>query len=241
MRVAFDEARKRVLSTGVFNQLVKAAESLTKERYNNAPNTKQQVTVKVESEPVYNDVDDRFGLGALFPPPLFAPSSPITSEDEGTYLDIDLSKTNDIEPDSLQSTSSSHLKATAERVEIEPTKPSLTSEDVLLLYARIDKSKKTKNRQNSTNDENNDKLGQPGLISDSIITDSPIISRDRSLPRKRDYHPRKVNDQDWSMKVVEVSINDPHEHVRPLPPLPKDTLVVAEEGRVNIYATHPSD
>lgn len=267
MRVAFDEVRKRLETTGVVNQIIKAAESLTertKERCNirrNAPSAvtvTRQATVKAEAEPVYNELDDRFGLGALFPPPLFsnAPST-VPSEEEGTYLDIDLGKNVEMDADSLQSLALSGKRAFGQ-VEVECPRPPLTSEEVLLLYARVDKSKKTKNRcQNASGhaaNEESDKRGQmsPSLDVCTAIAESPIVSKDRSLPRRRDYHPRKVNDLQWPTKVVEVSINEPTSlesivavvtEGRPLPPLPRGSIVVAEEGRegVSVYATLPPE
>lgn len=279
MRDAFDDIRKRLLSIAVINQLIKAAESLTKERCNvqrngsNVNTLARQVNVKVENEPVYNELDDRFGLGALFPAPLFttASASPTTSEEEGTYLDIDLSKNTEMDMDSLQSLTLCVKKSSFNEIDIEPVcpRPPLTSEEVLLLYAKIDKSKKTKNRCQNTScgtltattedvDKRDESGRQPSLVDDCIsIADSPIISKDRSLPRRRDYHPKKVNDLQWSRKIVEVSINEPHESAdfeftvpvltggRPLPPLPtfKDSIIVAEESPdgVNVYATLPSD
>jgi hypothetical protein len=92
--------------------LINTSDSSTKEGVSNADhesgerNKKHKVVGKLESEPVYNELDD-----PLRKPNFHVQSSPSTlsSEEESTYLDIDIEKDVKPERDSFQFSSSRHL------------------------------------------------------------------------------------------------------------------------------------
>jgi hypothetical protein len=92
--------------------LINTSDSSTKEGVSNADhesgerNKKHQVVAKLGSEPVYNELDD-----PLRKPNFHVQSSPSTlsSEEESTYLDIDIDKDVKPERDSFQFSSSRHI------------------------------------------------------------------------------------------------------------------------------------
>ena len=217
MRAAFDRVKKRLLLASTNLLLINSSDGpATKEGVCNIQETQdgnRHVTVvKVETEPVYNDLD----------PPSSAPSS----EEENTYLDIDIGKETQEEEEDCFNYCTEKIALPYQQNESSfiETRPSLTPDEILLLYARIDKSKKTKN-QRTTGES----------------FDAPKTQRkDQSFVCKiRDFHPKKVNNdlQLANKTVVDVSLNEffiEHSRIRckennttyvlesrPLPALPR--------------------
>lgn len=92
-------------------------------------------------------------------------------EEENTYLDIDMSAVTDA--DQLSTPTATHPPS--------PVKPPETPEEIRLLYARIDKSKKVKNRQVLSE---NDDVSSAG--------DRPLPP----LPARRDDSTSTAGDED---------------------------------------------
>lgn len=274
MRTTFEKARKRFLQVSSNLLLIHTSGSSAKEAVcKTAGNgsAKRQTVVKAECEPVYNELDDSF---AREPDDSHAraSSSSLSSEQESTYLDIDLDKDVEEGNDSLQHcTEKSMLPYGSHQSESSFTesKPSLTADEIVLLYAKIDKTKKTKNRV-CGND------GESGPVSlDSTTCKADIDNElqpgrvNKSLSKFGDFHPKKVNELQLPKSVVNVSLNEfvaEHSRIhckeknttacglecRPLPALPsqmgKHTSAKINEAMMehndesdsqNIYATLP--
>lgn len=232
MRTAFDRMKKRLLLASS-NLLIN--NSSTKEGVcNNLDNrmgtedqrsSRRQVTVKIESEPVYNDLDGSY----VGQPDFYVTSSTSgpSSEEESTYLDIDIGKNaNGLRDHSFRYCSDKSSLPTDDSYQnessfIESTRPSLTPDEILLLYAKVDKTKKTRNRA-LANDY--------GMQAESILygeetarglprynggldrfvhqVDSNHLEKSTSSSKIRDFHPRKVNDLQLPKAVVEVTLNE---------------------------------
>ena len=152
MRTHFERAKKR-LTTTVSNHLLHAPNfgfggrkdpGMTKEAgglhssssLHIEPNHVHQV--KIESEPVYTEPASPSAPVALPEDSLSSPcrtGSILSSEEENTYLDID-----------LNATMTDELVLEESNPTICPPPPPQTPDEIRRLYARIDKSKKTKNR-----------------------------------------------------------------------------------------------
>lgn len=256
MRAAFDRVKKRLLLASANLLLINNSDTSTKEGVCNIPengtedvNSRRQVTVKVETEPVYNELDN-----APIREPEFlvlSSASQLSSEEESTYLDIDIDKEANMEEDPFKyCTEKISLPCDLYHNESSfvESRPSLTPDEILLLYARIDKTKKTKNRntakyckaepdsldiETTSGDERNN-----GFDSFVNIDDTQKSRLDKSLVCKiRDFHPKKVNDLQSAKTVVDVSLNEffiEHSRIRckeksatyilegrPLPALPR--------------------
>jgi hypothetical protein len=224
MRTAFEKAKKRFLVASTNLLLINTSDSSTKEGVSNADhesgerNKKHQVVAKLESEPVYNELDD-----PLRKPNFHVKSSPSTlsSEEESTYLDIDIDKDVKPERDSFQFCSENFsLQCDSYQNEssfIDSTRPSLTPDEILLLYAKVDKSKKKKNRIYSNGIttepptlESNGKVECNEGIENVAheIDDSQKGHLNKSFSKFRDFHPKKVNDLQMPKTVVDVSLNE---------------------------------
>lgn len=154
MRTHFERIKKR-LTTTVSNHLLQAAALARKDpgmanskeaEFNSEPSLIHQV--KIEGEPVYNEPASPAGAPVALPEDsLSSPGrtgSVLSSEEENTYLDID-----------LNATMTEELVVEESNPTIicpPPPPPPQTPEEIRRLYARIDKSKKTKNRLQSRGD-----------------------------------------------------------------------------------------
>ncbi len=219
MRTAFEKAKKRFLVASTNLLLINTSDSSTKgvvcntDHESGERNKKHQVVVKLESEPVYNELDD-----PLRKPNFHVQPSPSTlsSEEESTYLDIDIDKDVKPERDSFKFCSLQCDSYQNESSFID-SRPSLTPDEILLLYAKVDKSKKKKNRIYS-----NDYTAEPPSLesngkvecNDGIenvaheIDDSQKGHLNKSFSKFRDFHPKKVNDLQMPKTVVDVSLNE---------------------------------
>ena len=231
MRAAFDRVKKRLLLASTNLLLINSSDGpATKEGVCNIQETQdgnRHVTVvKVETEPVYNDLD----------PPSSAPSS----EEENTYLDIDIGKETQEEEEDCFNYCTEKIALPYQQNESSfiETRPSLTPDEILLLYARIDKSKKTKNQRTTGETEANQSQADKGM--DESFDAPKTHRKDQSFVCKiRDFHPKKVNNdlQLANKTVVDVSLNEffiEHSRIRckennttyvlesrPLPALPR--------------------
>lgn len=271
MRTTFEKAKERFLQATSNLLLIHTSDSSAKEsvcKTSGHGSGKRQIVVKAECEPVYNDLDDSFAQE----PEHFhanASSSSLSSEQESTYLDIDLDKYINAENAPLENYMEKSILpygSYQSESSFTETKPSLTPDEIVLLYAKIDKTKKTKNRI-SGND------GEPDSVSpDSRAHNANELAPSRvnkSITKFQDFHPKKVNELQLPKSVVDVSLNEfltGHSRIhgkekhatacglegRPLPALPrqkgKDTSAIANEvitylndesDSQNIYATLP--
>lgn len=258
MRAAFDRVKTRLLlvSTNLWLQ----TDSTTKDGVRNLAGnksrdkdcfTEMQVTVKMETEPIYNNLDNSTCTSfreAHFLMP--SPSCPQNSEEESTYLDIDLGNVGT----SLEK-STVPLNDFFQNVSVIPeTKATLTPDEIVLLYAKIDKTKKKKNQVVAnhrmpldTLSKNGEVIGEMGrnsvnerIINRVIENNGKYVSSTQdkiSSLKFGDLHPKKVNDLQLPKTVVDVSLNElsiEHSHIcnkdkhtikalesRPLPALPR--------------------
>jgi hypothetical protein len=225
MRTAFEKAKKRFLLASS-NLLLITSDSSTKESVCNTDtgsehgNRKHQVVVKLESEPVYE-------LGDSFEKPDYhlqsSPSS-LSSEEENTYLDIDIDKDVKTEINPFNKCCSENFSLQCNdpyqnESSFIDSRPSLTPDEILLLYAKVDRSKKTKNRIYT-----NDYMPDPASLDSNPkatiqehngienfsheIDDARKCHAHKSLSKFRDFHPKKVNDLQLPKTVVEVSLNE---------------------------------
>jgi len=221
MRTAFEKAKKRLLVASTNLLLINTSDSSTKEGVCNTDhesgerNKKHQVVVKLETEPVYNELDD-----PLQKPNFHVQSSPspLSSEEESTYLDIDIDK--DVKGDSFKYCSENFsLQCDSYQNESSfiDSRPSLTPDEILLLYAKVDKSKKRKNRIYSNDymaeppslDSNGKVACHKGIENEAHeIDDTQKGHLNKSFSKFRDFHPKKVNDLQLPKTVVDVSLNE---------------------------------
>ncbi|XP_057374647.1 uncharacterized protein LOC130695517 isoform X2 [Daphnia carinata] len=262
MRTTFEKARKRFLQASSNLLLIHTSGSSAKDGVcktaSNGGSEKRQIVVKAECEPVYNELDDSFSRE---PEDCHAKasSSSLSSEQESTYLDIDLDKIADEENYSLKHcTEKSILPYVSHQSESSFTesKPSLTPDEIVLLYAKIDKTKKTRNRVCSNDSESN----PPSLdsICKADIDNELQAGRvNKSHSKFGDFHPKKVNELQLPKSVVNVSLNEfvaEHSRIhwkdknttpcglecRPLPALPSQ-MGKATSAKINEAMTDHND
>lgn len=245
MRTAFEKAKKRFLLASTNLLLINTSDSSTKEGVCNTNNEseggnrKHQVVVKLESEPVYNELNDSFQKPDFH---LQSSPTPLSSEEESTYLDIDIDKDVKTENDSFKYCAENFsLQCDSYQNESSfiDSRPSLTPDEILLLYAKVDKSKKTKNRiysnkiPETASIDSNCKVERNNGIENFAheIDDAQKCHLQKSLSKFRDFHPKKVNDLQLPKTVVDVSLNEFYiEHSR-IRYKEKNTVTHFQEGR----------
>ena len=238
MRSVFDGLKKRVSLTST-NQLIGADYPPGKgggcscgQQLDQKMKKEQAAQVDIESttdtEPVYNELDQPSGTDRSAP--ISDRTAPLGAEaitsletdfldeddiDEKFYLDIEDSQlASGTQPDSFRMGSNSGDgpadSGDSSFAYTSSNNSSLTPDEILQLYARVDKSKKKRNRMAENN--------QKSIEGNSVANAEDIRSTERHTRRKithskkilDDFHPNKVNDL-HPRRVVAVSFHEINE------------------------------
>lgn len=229
-------------------------------------NVHRRTTEKVDTEPVVVEFNSSIGTRHQ---DLTVQQINIDQEEESAYFDIHF------ENDASEGNQSVHYFSENNHQLYSPSenessfieaRPSLTQEEILLLYAKVDKTKKIKYR-NSVGNPVPDETNETSIEDSSkrhIATEGHGGSFSRSTAHRiQDFHPKKVNELHLPKTVVEVTLNEyfiEHSRIRcqeknttyviedrPLPALPKtlpkneNSPDQDEETESHIYATLPSN
>lgn len=256
MRSAFDRVKNRCLLASANLVTRISSNKGTPNSYGNKTieeiaGSGRPTTVKMEPEPIYNELESFYVRDPQLHV-LSTTSQIVAFEAETAFLDtgiekLDIAKKNNsfefssdkYHRDNLVHNDSSFIES----------KPSLTPDEIFLLYAKVDKTKKAKHHifssesmQQSTNDETihdvkRDRNDHPRYVYPQGI-DS--VQRKSTNCKIRNFHPKKVNNMQLPKTVVEVTLDEylvEHSRIcfeeknlnyalenRPLPALPSNSV-----------------